>query len=345
MQILDIFLKVVWRLNTDRYKYYVIGIIFLCPLISIIGLLSFQTVGYTKGWAFCFTVEHNRNTDWYFYFSVSVIVQGFGFCLFLAVLFKALFWLRYSKRNKIERAIDDDVDVEENNRIVNDEHDNLELVLPQSEHEVNVNTNNNDTVEGTNTNKVANVNGGNSSGGSFTRSLSLRIQTSEYLNRIMVLRAPILFAFVYTINVCSIISLHVLSSLHLNADNALFDNWTNCMFENFYTNYDLQFPNDYYNEAARNEFAHVVCGDAAGDGNNAVLETIVGLSIFACSIYISLIFCKPELCCSLCFCNNKKNKVYSSTYDSNQSFVTMHVDEIKEYNQPSAYYNGDEEEA
>ena len=310
MQILDIFLKVVWRINVDKYKRYILAPVVLCPIISVIGFLSFNIVGYTNNWAFCFTIEHEHDTDLYFYFSVMVVVQGLGVALFLVVLFRALFWMRYSK---VDHAGELDIPEEEEDEEVAEPP----VIKPDPDAIVG------DVENGT----IANTS---------VMSLSMSSQTSEYLERVKVLRAPITFVAIYSINVISSLFLRAEAYTGQQKKTDLFNKWTNCMFENFYANYDALFPDDYYNEAKRNAFAQSICTASPSDGYNPTLVNIVSLAVFACSIYISLIFCKPELCFALCSCN-KNRKVYSSNYDSNQSFVTMHVDEIKEYNQPSVY--------
>ena len=330
MQILDIYLKVVWRIKTDKYQKLILAPIVIIPIISVIGFLSMQAVGYTKGWAFCFTMAHAHDTDLYFYFSILAVVQLFAVCMFIMILFRALFWIQLSRPSgKIEPY---DANDEEEDITAERVDSPPPMVIKDDKSPSGTTSSTADADAEADLESAANA-----------AAISCAVNHPHlvaFMARMRVLKAPIMFVIVYSLNVTFSIALRIESRLGASKQNRIFDQWTDCIFQNFYTNYDIQFPDDYYNVARRNEFAHSVCGDASGDGYNNILFTIVLVAVFACSVYISLIFCRYRFCWLL-WIKARSSKILTGTHESSQSFVTMNVDEIRSFNEPS---KTDEEE-
>ena len=68
MMVVDIFMKVVLRINPDKYKRPILVFVLGAPIISCIGMLSTGVTGYTKGEIFCFTVKNAHGYDTIFIF-------------------------------------------------------------------------------------------------------------------------------------------------------------------------------------------------------------------------------------------------------------------------------------
>ena len=306
-------MKVVIRMNPDKYRRYFISFIIIGPIISCIGFLAMGTIGYTRGDQFCFVIQRARYSEFYFYFFEIGFVAILGASLFVIVLSKALYWISYSKVGVIS----------------NDNIDDAEEADPIEDP-----TTRGSTTDGRIIVTAVEVPDNGTIGNSSVKSFSSL--TTEYAEKIKVLQAPIIFVSLYTLNLFSLVALSIQLTVTADEQQTIFDNWTNCVFFNFYHKFEEQFPDEYDNVDKRNAFAFDMCGSEPANTSNPALVIIVFLSIFFTPTAISFIFCKTEACMDTCCCKDPAKVYNKSSYDSNQSFVTMHVDEMREYNQSSA---------
>ena len=243
-------------------------------------------------------------------------------CLFAFVLYKALFWISFAKVEAAPEEIPDE-DIEDPAAVVGNTGTGSGSGSGSGKPSNAIVEADNGTVANTSANMS---------------SMSMSSQTSEYAEKLKVLKAPIIFVCIYILNMCSLEALRIQQVSTAVTGKNVFDAWTMCVFTHFYDGYDELFPDDYHNVDKRNAYAFDACGVEPASQYNPVLVFIAFLTIFAAPIYISFIFCKTDACAEALCCRNRGRVYNKSSYDSNQSFVTMHVDEIKEYNQPSAYY-------
>ena len=283
--VLDLYCKLIWDINLSKYHHHLVAFVLIAPVISVVCLLAAETAGYTKGNMYCYVVSDPNNSNIYLLIGEIAIVTVLSVILFSTALIKIAYIVLRVRKGIFPAFVGD-----ESNVIRNEAEETTTVNF-------SVNRNYTSATNSIDTNTFDNPDTVDSA---VLMNTVYEVNTTHFerardnADLLSFLGMPFIFLMINTLNFGCVCILSIQKVYTQGVRRRLLDEWGVCVFKSFYNDYNVLYPDDYFDIQQRNRFAFDVCGDEPKSNLNGVLVTYTFIVIFGVSIYLSIVFIKKD---------------------------------------------------